>query len=191
MCATPLDNQTTIIIIIYSTVVDILIDLMIIAMPLKLLYRVQISFRQKMALSGVFSMGTVIVIFSIIRAIQVTTTARNDTFFVGSVVDVFCDDAAVADTQVEEHGGEGFAEFVARDERPDEPVYGNGREDSGDEGDGAGVDQALIDMLGAEAVEMLIEKGAIDGMCIDPFSPHPNPLPMGEGADRVMLGNIV
>lgn len=80
MCSTPLDAQTTIIIIIYSTVVDILIDLMIMAMPLKLLYRVQISTKQKLALSGVFSMGMVIVIFSIIRAVQVTTTARNDTF---------------------------------------------------------------------------------------------------------------
>lgn len=80
MCSTPLDAQTTIVIIIYSTVVDILIDLMIMAMPLKLLYNVQISFRQKLALSGVFSMGMVIVVFSIIRAVQVTTTARNDTF---------------------------------------------------------------------------------------------------------------
>lgn len=80
MCSTPLDQSVTSIIIIYSTVVDILIDLMIMAMPLKLLYNVQISLRQKLALSGVFSMGMVIVIFSIIRAVQVTTTARNDTF---------------------------------------------------------------------------------------------------------------
>ena len=68
MCSTPLDSKTTVIIIIYSTVVDILIDLMIMAMPLKLLYNVQISLRQKLALSGVFSLGMVIVIFSIIRA---------------------------------------------------------------------------------------------------------------------------
>ena len=80
MCSTPLDSKTTVIIIIYSTVVDILIDLMIMAMPLKLLYNVQISLRQKLALSGVFSLGMVIVIFSIIRAVQVTTTARSDTF---------------------------------------------------------------------------------------------------------------
>ena len=80
MCSSPLDTQTTMIVIIYSTVVDILIDLMIMAMPLKLLYQVQISTKQKIALSGVFSMGMVIVVFSIIRAVQVTTTARDDTF---------------------------------------------------------------------------------------------------------------
>lgn len=79
-CNKPIDTRATMITIIFSTCCDILIDLMIMAMPLMLLWKVQINTRQKLGLAGVFSLGTVIIIFSIIRAVQVTTTARNDTF---------------------------------------------------------------------------------------------------------------
>jgi hypothetical protein len=40
---------------------------------------VQISPRQKLGLAGVFCVGFIIVIFAIIRAVQVTATARTDT----------------------------------------------------------------------------------------------------------------
>jgi len=49
------------------------------AMPLSLLWKVQISTHQKVGLAGIFSVGFIIVIFAIIRAVQVTATARTDT----------------------------------------------------------------------------------------------------------------
>jgi hypothetical protein len=78
-CGKPADEEMTIISIAYSTTVDVLIDVMIMAMPLSLLWKVQISTKQKLALAGVFSLGIVITIFAIIRAIEVTTRAREDT----------------------------------------------------------------------------------------------------------------
>lgn len=48
-------------------------------MPLNLLWKVQISTRQKIGLAGVFSLGLIVIIFAIIRAVQVTATARDDT----------------------------------------------------------------------------------------------------------------
>lgn len=53
------------------------------------------------------------------------------------VVDVFGDDAAVEDRGVEEHGREGFAEFVPRDEGPEDPVDERGGDDAEDEGEAA------------------------------------------------------
>lgn len=59
-------------------------------------------------------------------------------FGAGSVVDVFGDDAAVEDSGVEEHGGEGFAEFVPGDEGPEDPVYDESGDDTEDEGEATG-----------------------------------------------------
>lgn len=53
------------------------------------------------------------------------------------VVDVFGDDATVEDCGVEEHGREGFAEFVPGDERPEQPVDEKCGDDADDEGEAA------------------------------------------------------
>ena len=49
------------------------------------------------------------------------------------------------------------------------------------QGMAAGVDQALIDMLGAEAVELLIEQGRYRRDVYLSFFPSPQPSPNGRG----------
>ena len=48
------------------------------AMPFVLLYKVQITFKQKVGLAAVFGLATIIIITAIVRAIEVTTKARAD-----------------------------------------------------------------------------------------------------------------
>ncbi|KAN0105858.1 hypothetical protein V8E51_008734 [Hyaloscypha variabilis] len=57
--------------IYYSTAVDIFTDLCMMAMPIKLIYNLQISIKQKAGLVCVFSLCFVMIVFAIIRAKQV------------------------------------------------------------------------------------------------------------------------
>ena len=47
-------------------------------MPFVLLYKVQITLKQKIGLAAVFGLATIIIITAIVRAIEVTTKARAD-----------------------------------------------------------------------------------------------------------------
>lgn len=55
----------------YSTAIDIFTDLCMMAMPIKLIYNLQISLKQKAGLVCVFSLCFVMIIFAVIRAKQV------------------------------------------------------------------------------------------------------------------------
>lgn len=50
----------------------------VMAMPLSLLYRIQISNKQKIGLATVFSLALIIIITAIIRAVEITKKARTD-----------------------------------------------------------------------------------------------------------------
>jgi len=54
----------------FSTAVDVFTDLCIMAMPLRLIYNIKVSLKQKIGLVGVFSLGFVMIVFAIIRANQ-------------------------------------------------------------------------------------------------------------------------
>ncbi|KAK4152409.1 hypothetical protein C8A00DRAFT_34936 [Chaetomidium leptoderma] len=54
----------------FSTAVDVLTDLCIMAMPLRLIYNIKVSLKQKIGLVCVFSLGFVMIVFAIIRANQ-------------------------------------------------------------------------------------------------------------------------
>ena len=54
----------------FSTAVDVFTDLCIMAMPLRLIYNLRVSLRQKLGLACVFSLGFVMITFAIIRANQ-------------------------------------------------------------------------------------------------------------------------
>ncbi|KAG7283944.1 hypothetical protein NEMBOFW57_010302 [Staphylotrichum longicolle] len=54
----------------FSTAVDVFTDLCIMAMPLRLIYNVKVSLKQKIGLVGIFSLGFVMIVFAIIRANQ-------------------------------------------------------------------------------------------------------------------------
>ncbi|KAI9790766.1 MAG: hypothetical protein M1833_001762 [Piccolia ochrophora] len=69
VCGTPLHIQRALISLRFSTAVDIITDAMIIGLPIHLLWKVRISLRQKFALGGIFCLGFLIIIFSMVRVI--------------------------------------------------------------------------------------------------------------------------
>ncbi|KFY83822.1 hypothetical protein V500_09860 [Pseudogymnoascus sp. VKM F-4518 (FW-2643)] len=77
-CNKEIDMKTSIVAVMYSTVVDVLTDIMIMAMPLRLLWKVRISGSEKMGLAGVFGIGVLIIIFAIARAVQIAFTTTSD-----------------------------------------------------------------------------------------------------------------
>lgn len=77
-CVKPIDYRGTVIAVSYSTTVDILTDVLIMALPFKLLYTVKITTKQKLGLAGVFGIATIIIVVAIVRAVEITTRARTD-----------------------------------------------------------------------------------------------------------------
>jgi hypothetical protein len=69
-CAGPNNVWASNFSVYFSTAVDIFTDLCIMAMPLRLIYNINVSLRQKVGLVCVFSLGFVMIVFSIIRANQ-------------------------------------------------------------------------------------------------------------------------
>ncbi len=69
-CAGPQNVWSSNFSVYFSTAVDVFTDVCIMAMPLRLIYNVKVSLKQKIGLVGVFSLGFVMIVFSIIRANQ-------------------------------------------------------------------------------------------------------------------------
>lgn len=78
MCSKPIDIKGGNISISYSTAVDILSDLMIMVLPLRLLHKLQVSNRQKMGLAGVFTVGVLVIATAIVRLTQIIGAERSD-----------------------------------------------------------------------------------------------------------------
>ncbi|KAF2716503.1 hypothetical protein K431DRAFT_235253 [Polychaeton citri CBS 116435] len=72
-CQKPINVQRSLISLRFSTAVDILSDLFIIAIPLWLCWHVRISLKQKIGLFSVLGLGFVIVAFSIARIVVTYT----------------------------------------------------------------------------------------------------------------------
>ncbi|KAK4184946.1 hypothetical protein QBC35DRAFT_33679 [Podospora australis] len=70
-CAKPENVWASNFSVYWSTGSDVLTDLCIMAMPLRLIYNVKVSVRQKIGLVAIFSLGFVMIAFAIIRAKQV------------------------------------------------------------------------------------------------------------------------
>jgi hypothetical protein len=70
-CTTPRNVRLEQVSLRYSTAVDVLTDLMIIALPMSLAMRVKIPWKPRLALLAVFSLGGVIIVFAIMRVIFV------------------------------------------------------------------------------------------------------------------------
>lgn len=58
----------------FSTAVDILTDLMIMALPLRILWNLHVTRRQKFGLATIFSLATIVIIFAIVRAVETSST---------------------------------------------------------------------------------------------------------------------
>ena len=61
----------------YSTAVDIICDLLIMALPLRLLWNLQINRQQKTALAAIFSLGFIIIIFAIVRVVETSASIHH------------------------------------------------------------------------------------------------------------------
>ena len=97
-CDKPVDMRGGTISVAYTTAVDVLTDLMsmshkqflprcrqkhayklvVMSLPLKLLYKLQISNKQKLGLASVFFLATIIMVVSIVRASQIGGKLRTD-----------------------------------------------------------------------------------------------------------------
>jgi hypothetical protein len=90
-CQTPHDIYVSNLSLYYATSVDIICDIFsklyasavlitplthysVMALPLRLLWNLQVSVRQKFALAGIFSLGIFIIIFAIVRVIETSAT---------------------------------------------------------------------------------------------------------------------
>lgn len=62
----------------YSTAVDVLTDLMIMALPIKLLTFLNVSKTQRLALIGIFSVGVLVIACALLRLTQIVAQARSD-----------------------------------------------------------------------------------------------------------------
>ena len=60
-----------------TTALDIVSDIMIIVLPMRLLFGLRVNKKQKAGLAGVFALGAVIIVFAIVRAAQVSSAGRG------------------------------------------------------------------------------------------------------------------
>ncbi|KAL4880357.1 hypothetical protein BJY04DRAFT_80460 [Aspergillus karnatakaensis] len=77
-CTKPIDQRGSVIAISYSTAVDILSDLMIMGVALRIVWSTTITFHQKVGLGIVFSLGAIIIAFAVVRAVNITGQAYSD-----------------------------------------------------------------------------------------------------------------
>jgi len=77
-CAKPIDIEGSVISISYSTAVDVLTDLIIMALPYKLLVSLRVSRAQRFALVGIFSVGCIVIACALVRLTQIIAHARSD-----------------------------------------------------------------------------------------------------------------
>ncbi|KAI9756985.1 MAG: hypothetical protein M4579_003643 [Chaenotheca gracillima] len=78
-CGSPSSLHRMAMSIKFSTSVDILSDLMIMALPLRILWDLRVTTRQKIGLAGLFSLAIIIMTFSIVRAIKSAGTLGGAT----------------------------------------------------------------------------------------------------------------
>ena len=77
-CDKHVDNVGSVISVSYSTAVDVISDIMIMTLPLRILRQLQVSRQQKFGLAGVFCVGLIIIATAIVRMTQVLGQARTD-----------------------------------------------------------------------------------------------------------------
>lgn len=61
----------------YATAVDILCDLLIMALPLRELWNLRINRQQKSVLAAIFSLGFVVIVFAVVRVIETSASIHH------------------------------------------------------------------------------------------------------------------
>ncbi|KAJ5951321.1 uncharacterized protein N7479_009734 [Penicillium vulpinum] len=76
-CNTERDHRAAVISLYYSYAVDILTDLAIMILPIRLIWNLQMNPRQKLSIGGLFCFGWVCIIISTIRVVQLGETQNG------------------------------------------------------------------------------------------------------------------
>jgi len=76
-CQTPRDTVAKAASLWYSLAVDLLTDLMIMAIPVQILYKLRISMAQKFSVAVVFLVGIITMIFAIVRVVSLDSSTAN------------------------------------------------------------------------------------------------------------------
>ncbi|KAK7547085.1 hypothetical protein BKA81DRAFT_331784 [Phyllosticta paracitricarpa] len=78
LCATPRDIQAQIASLYYSFAVDVLTDLMIMVLPIRLIWNLQMPRSEKIGIGGLFCAALVCVLFAILRVVQVGVKSKSN-----------------------------------------------------------------------------------------------------------------
>ncbi|KAK4862945.1 hypothetical protein LT330_010719 [Penicillium expansum] len=76
-CNTPRDHRAAVISLYYAYGVDIVTDLAIMILPIRLIWNLQMRTRQKLSIGGLFCFGWVCIIISTIRVVQLGETENG------------------------------------------------------------------------------------------------------------------
>ncbi|QKX57585.1 uncharacterized protein TRUGW13939_04703 [Talaromyces rugulosus] len=78
LCSTQRDINAQLTSLYFSFAVDVLTDIMIMLLPLKLIWILRLPLSQKFAIGTLFSIGIVCVIMAIVRTVQIGSQAKSD-----------------------------------------------------------------------------------------------------------------
>ncbi|EEH17894.1 hypothetical protein PABG_00457 [Paracoccidioides brasiliensis Pb03] len=76
-CSRPRDIKAQIASLYFSYAVDVLTDLMIMALPSKLLWSLRLPLAQKLSVASIFSIGFICIIVATVRVVQIGSKAKN------------------------------------------------------------------------------------------------------------------
>ena len=78
-CGTPRDQRAQIISLYYAFAVDVLSDIMIMALPLALIWNLQLAFAKKVGIAVLFCVGIFAIAAAVVRVVSIGVRAQNAT----------------------------------------------------------------------------------------------------------------
>ncbi|KAF4539730.1 CFEM domain-containing protein [Lasiodiplodia theobromae] len=78
-CATPRDIKAQIASLYYAFAVDVLTDLLVMALPIRLIWNLQMPRAEKLAVGALFCSGFVCITMAVLRVVQIGVKANNNT----------------------------------------------------------------------------------------------------------------
>ncbi|MCJ1414658.1 hypothetical protein MMC32_000985 [Xylographa parallela] len=76
-CQTPRDIYISNLSLYYAMGVDVVCDILIMALPLRLLWGLKVNLQQKIALAAIFSLGFIIIAFAVVRVVETGATFKH------------------------------------------------------------------------------------------------------------------
>ncbi|MCJ1405675.1 hypothetical protein MMC11_008904 [Xylographa trunciseda] len=76
-CQTPKDIYNSNLSLYYAMGVDVVCDILIMALPLRLLWGLKVNSKQKVALAAIFSLGFIVIAFAVVRVVETSATFKH------------------------------------------------------------------------------------------------------------------